>query len=209
MVERDLPASPSAPREVPADDITQLILDDHERFRRDFARLDDLQARRFVPATELAQVWEPLAALLDVHAIAEEEIFYPQLLRKGDDGTDETLDAVGDHNDIRDAVRDAERHPVGSDAWWEAVGQARAANDEHMAEEEREALADFRRNAAVGLRVSLGRRFHQFKTEHEGARGLDTSDRDPEGYVRAELARAERAQAGADPSLGIGSLKGR
>ena len=42
-------------------------------------------------------------------------------------------------------MRDAERHPVGSDAWWESVGRARVANDEHMAEEEREALADFRR----------------------------------------------------------------
>jgi hypothetical protein len=103
-------------------------------------------------------------------------------------------------------VHDANRHPVGSAEWWEAVGRARVANDEHMAEEEREALADFRRNAAVGLRVSLGRRFRQFKAEHPGARGLDTSDRDPQGYVAAERTRARRPS---DSSLGIGSLKGR
>lgn len=106
------------------DDITRLILDDHEVFRRDFARLDDLraeQATRQVAEVELSRVWDPLADLLDLHAIAEEE---------------------------------------------------------------REALADFRLHAAIGLRQSLGRRFRAFKAAHRDVRELDTS-------------------------LGIGSLKGR
>lgn len=196
------------PKTVP-DDITSLILDDHEIFRRGFARLDDLQAAGSagrVTEDELSGIWDPLADLLDLHAIAEEEIFYPQLLRKGAEGQDETLDAIGDHNDIRDGVREAGQHPVGSDAWWEAIGRARVANDEHMAEEEREALADFRRHAAIGLRQSLGRRFRAFKEEHRNVRELDTSDKDPEGYVRA-TAPAEPEPT--DTSLGIGSLKGR
>ncbi|MFC7658208.1 hemerythrin domain-containing protein [Pseudonocardia benzenivorans] len=94
-------------------------------------------------------MWQPLADHLDVHAVAEEEIFYPQLLRRGgDDAEDETLDAIGDHNDIRDGVHAAARHPIGTDAWWDAVQQARDANDEHMAEEENEGLPDFRLHAA-------------------------------------------------------------
>ncbi|WP_051342474.1 hemerythrin domain-containing protein [Pseudonocardia spinosispora] len=168
------------------DDITQIILDDHERFRRAFARLDELQGAESAPARDLARVWGPLAALLDVHAIAEEEIFYPHLLRKGDDAKEETLDAIGDHNDIRDAVHDAEREPVGCDAWWEAVGRARVANDEHMAEEEREGLADFRRNASIELRETLGRRFRDFEAEHRGGHDLDTSDKDPQTYVDSQ-----------------------
>jgi Hemerythrin HHE cation binding domain len=187
------------------DDITRLILDDHEIFRRDFARLDDLQARQ-AAAEELSRVWDPLADLLDLHAIAEEEIFYPQLLRKGTDARDETLDAIDDHNDIRDGVRDAGRQPVGSDGWWEAVGQTRVANDEHMAEEEREGLADFRLHAAIGLRQSLGRRFRAFKAEHRNVRELDTSDKDPEAYLREASPTGSSAP---DTSLGIGSLKGR
>ncbi|WP_051342800.1 hemerythrin domain-containing protein [Pseudonocardia spinosispora] len=187
------------------DDITRLILDHHEQFRREFALLDELQAAESAPAADLARVWEPLADLLDVHAIAEEEIFYPQLLRKGDDAREETLDAIGDHNDIRDAVHDAARQPTGSDAWWQAVGRARVANDEHMAEEEREGLADFRRNAASGLREALGRRFREFTARHQGARDLDTSDKDPERYVEGELPSPPTG----DSSLGIGSLKGR
>jgi hypothetical protein len=190
-----------------SDDVTQLILDDHERFRRAFARLDDLRATDQTSPSELSRVWDPLAELLDVHAIAEEEIFYPQLLRKGADGQDETLDAIGDHNEIRDGVHDAATQPVGSEAWWDAVGRARGANDEHMAEEERDALADFRLHAAIGLRESLGRRFRQFVAEHMGAGDLNTSDKDPRGYVQAHKPRSSRTPA--DYSLGIGSLKGR
>ncbi len=184
----------------PESDITRLILDDHDRFRRDFAALDDLQVGGAVD--ELRQAWAPLAALLDVHAAAEEKIFYPHLLRRGgDEAPEETLDAVGDHNDIRDAVAAAAEHEVGSEAWWAAVGQARAANTEHMGEEEDEALADFRRHADQALRAELGRRFLDFKREHAGGADLDVENVDPQRYV------AQHSPAPSDGSLGIGSLQ--
>jgi hypothetical protein len=91
------------------DDITALILADHEWFREQFAKLDDLQARNTVNRTVLEAVWRPLADKLDVHAYIEEKIFYPQLLKRGaDDPEGETLDAIGDHNDIRDGVRESQ-----------------------------------------------------------------------------------------------------
>src|SRR4051812_4447206 len=70
-------------------DITALILDDHDTFRRGFAALDvlagpDTDAEKL--EAELMAVWGPLADLLDVHAVAEEQIFYPNLLRKGAEG---------------------------------------------------------------------------------------------------------------------------
>ena len=187
-------------------DITALILDDHAWFRRQFAALDELQARDSDPR-ELARLWEPLAARLDVHALAEEKIFYPQLLAHGEDPEDETLDAIGDHNEIRDGVAQAERSPVGSGQWWEGVWAARRANDEHMGEEENEGLANFRLNATTGLRESLGRQFAEFLDAHPTTAGLDNTDKDPETYV-------ERIEERLDPSapatgLGIGSLKGQ
>jgi len=194
---------------VPVSDITQLILDDHTWFRQQFAALDELQAHQPLDTAAVLQVWEPLAARLDVHAVAEERIFYPQLLRVGENPEDETLDAIGDHNEIRDGVHDAARHPVGTDAWWAAVGQARAANDEHMGEEEREGLSDFRRHAPSGLRDALGAQFTDFMEAHPTADGLDVSDKDPQGYVR-EVERELTPPDGSPPvSLGIGSLKGR
>ncbi len=189
-------------------DITMLILADHNWFREQFARLDDLQARTPVRSDALEKVWRPLADKLDVHAYIEEKIFYPQLLKRGvDDPEGETLDAIGDHNDIRDGVRDANGVAIGTDEWWAAVGRAREANDEHMGEEEREGLSDFRRHAPVGLREALGQQYREFMAQHPTTKGLRIVDRDPQTYVNAVEPKTE--QIPKDTSLGIGSLKGQ
>lgn len=189
-------------------DITNLILADHEWFREQFARLDYLQARTAVKHDALERLWRPLADKLDVHAYVEEKIFYPQLLQRGvDDPEGETLDAIGDHNDIRDGVRDANEATTGSDEWWAAVGRAREANDDHMGEEEREGLSDFRRHAPAGLREALGRQYAEFMAQHFTTDGLRIVDRDPQAYVDAAEAKTDARPK--DTSLGIGSLKGQ
>ena len=77
-------------------DITDLILDEHGDFRRRFVELWDL--RHSGDPGAVAVVWQPLADLLEVHASAEEEIFYPVLLQRGsDEAPEETNDAIGDH----------------------------------------------------------------------------------------------------------------
>ncbi|UQX89088.1 hemerythrin domain-containing protein [Jatrophihabitans telluris] len=159
-------------------DITALIMDDHEWFRRQFARLDDANG-----VAELTAIWQPLAQRLDTHAEAEETIFYPSLLRKGDDAQEETDDAVRDHNKIRDAVAEAGKHPVGSDAWFEAVGHARTENTDHLGEEEDEGLPDFRKHASAQLRDELAHRWLAFYAEHPAGRGISGDDVDPEKYL--------------------------
>lgn len=187
-------------------DITMLILADHEWFREQFAKLDYLRARPGAKSSALETVWRPLADKLDVHAYIEEAIFYPQLLKRGvDDPEGETLDAIGDHNDIRDGVRDANAAEIGTNEWWAAVGRTREANDDHMGEEEREGLSDFRRHAPAGLREALGRQYGDFMAEHPTTRGLDIVDRDPQDYVDGIEGNAAPPK---DTSLGIGSLKG-
>ncbi|ORA19849.1 hemerythrin domain-containing protein [Mycobacterium arosiense] len=189
-------------------DITMLILADHEWFREQFALLDDLQAHRPDDRAALARVWGPLADKLDVHAYIEEKIFYPQLLKRGgDDAEGETLDAIGDHNDIRDGVRDAKAATIGSERWWAAVGRTRVANDDHMGEEEREGLSDFRRNAPIGLRDALGRQYSEFMAEHPTTEGLPIAARDPRRYV--EQFEEPSTAKPTDFSLHIGSLKGQ
>src|SRR5919206_3228740 len=128
-------------------DITEIILSQHHDQRRAFAQLDDIDPS---DTAALTAVWKRLRVLLEVHAEAEERFFYPVLLKVGkgavelpgatsdDDDTDEEVeDAVKDHNEIRDAVRAADEHEVGSEDWWKAVRSAREANDDHMGEEER------------------------------------------------------------------------
>ena len=190
-----------------------MILRDHVWFREQFIALYDLRGDSTDPAA-ISAVWDPLAARLDVHAAAEEEIFYPQLLARGvEDPEEETLDAIGDHNDIRDGVHDAARHPVASEAWWAAVAAAREANDEHMAEEEREGLADFRLHAPADLRERLGRELAEYLDRHPTTAGVDVEDKDPEEYVDEIEADLHPNDDGStarrtDGSLGIGSLRG-
>lgn len=161
-------------------DVTALIMDDHEWFRRQFARLDDAGT-----AEELAAIWHPLAQRLETHAQAEETIFYPALLRNGEDdeATDETTDAISDHNKIRDAIAEAGRHQVGGQPWFEAVGRARSENSEHLAEEEDEGLPDFRKHASPELRQRLGELWLQFYVAHPDGRSISTADVDPQEYL--------------------------
>jgi hypothetical protein len=166
-------------------DIVELILADHHEQRRMFALLDEIGD----DAERLAPVWDRLAILLEVHADAEEKLFYPRLLAVGegaggaDSAGDETTDAVRDHNDIRDGIRRAGRHSVGSGQWRQAVADTRVANSDHMAEEEREALADFRRHASLQVRHDLGVEFAVYEARH--ASGVPLTGKDPDSYVRS------------------------
>ena len=165
-------------------DITDVILDQHHEQRQMFAVLDELP-RDDVQA--LAAVWGRLAVMLEVHAEAEERFFYPRLLQLGKGNPDgevdeEVEDAVKDHNDIRDAVRATQDHEVGTDGWWTAVWEARKANDEHMAEEEREDLLDFRHHADLQTRHDIAVQFLAFEAQHPD--GVPIRDKDPEDYVR-------------------------
>ena len=186
-------------------DITQLVLDDHHEQRRLFAILEQIDRS---DTEALSAVWGRLAAFLEVHAAAEEAIFYPALLQVGIAARrrtgveDETLDAIGDHNEIRDSVAEVGRHPVGSDDWYAAVAAANLANGDHMAEEEREGLTDFRRLADLRRRHDLAVAFAAY--EARNVTGVQPVDKDPAAYVRqAEEGSARQA----DGSLGIGALK--
>jgi hypothetical protein len=186
-------------------DITQLILDDHHEQRRLFAILEQVGR---ADTEVLSAVWGRLAAFLDLHAAAEEEIFYPELLQVGlaahrAAGVEsETLDAIHDHNEIRDAVAEVARHAVGSDGWFDAVAGANLANSDHMAEEEREGLTDFRRLASLQRRHDLAVAFAAFEARHYA--GVTPHDRDPAEYVREAEAGLRPAASG---SLSIGSLR--
>lgn len=175
-------------------DITSLILEQHHEQRRMFAWLDDVERS---DCETLGKIWGQLHDLLEGHAEAEERHFYPELLKVGTGATDadsaeaETRDAIKDHNRLRDACAEANRHPVGSDQWFHAVRDARKENSDHMAEEERQALADFRCHANLQTRHELGLKFAAFWASHR--KDVDFPDKDPEKYIDSggELATAD------------------
>lgn len=174
-------------------DITQLILDDHRDQRHLFALIEQIDP---ADTDALAALWRRLAALLDAHAEAEERFFYPTLLAVGHGANDapsqqeETEDAIKDHNEIRDAAAEVDKHNVGSGAWFKALGEANKANGDHMAEEERQGLTDFRRHASLQQRHDLGVRFAAFGAAH--LHGVPPVNKDPDTYVETggDIAKA-------------------
>ncbi len=173
-------------------EITALILSEHEVFRREFARLDDL------PPEELEAAWASLADSLEVHASGEEDMFYPLLAQAGREEADDARSQVHDHNEIRDSVRAVAEQEVGSEGWWTAVRNAQEVNAEHMAEEERESLPSFREAVDAEQRGELGMRWLEFHDQHEGARGLSGEDEDPDALV--ETARQAAAGVASVPN---------
>lgn len=165
-------------------DVTELILNDHHDQRRLFSYLDEIDRSQ---TGALDAVWGRLAILLDVHAAAEEKLFYPRLLQIGtggggeDSAASETIDVIKDHNEIRDAVRRVAGHDTGSNDWWDAVVAAREANSDHIAEEERQDLADFRHHASLQERHDIAVAFAAFEARHAG--GMDVEDHDPKMWV--------------------------
>jgi hypothetical protein len=161
-----------------ATDITDLILSDHEKFRAAFAELETLTDK-----AELGRRWLQLATDLEVHATAEEQIFFPVLLRNVDDIESATKDAIKDHNKIRDASRATGSPDVASDAWWDAVREARKQTLDHLKEEESDDLPAFRKNVDDGTRSELGAAWGDYHAQHPNGKGLSGKDKDPQEYV--------------------------
>jgi hypothetical protein len=188
-------------------DITQLILDDHHEQRRRFAILEQIDSAN---VAALSDIWARLAVFLEVHAAAEEAIFYPELVSLAigpqplSSAEPETIDAIHDHNEIRDTIALVAGHQAGSPGWRAAVAAVNLANSDHMAEEEREGLTDFRRRVSLAERHALAVAFADFEARNFA--GVRPVDRDPAGYVRQQE-EAARARVGPG-SLGIGNLKG-
>ena len=168
-------------------EITALVLAEHEVFRREFAALDDLTGQ------DLAAAWGALHAKLEVHAVAEEELFYPLLAQEAD-GEQETAEGVHDHNAIRHAAAAVQEHEIGSEAWWEAVRAVRQVNADHMAEEETDFFPPFKEAVDDEQREALGMRWLAFHDEHEQAEGLSGEDADVAEVVATEVPEG-------DPSL--------
>ncbi len=58
-------------------------------------------------------------------------------------------DAIADHDDFRQEVREARLHAAGSAIWWRVVAAALWASSDHVAREQRGALPTFGRPAVT------------------------------------------------------------
>jgi hypothetical protein len=130
-------------------DIIEVILADHKRIRRLLRALDDAARYGEDPYAGwmLAPMWCRLADLLQLHAEAEEEICYLALFGQGRTRP-RRWDAIADHDDFREDLWEASARRRFCDLVARIASALRASSD-HVAREERGALAAFGRRAVT------------------------------------------------------------
>ncbi|WP_394269862.1 hemerythrin domain-containing protein [Qipengyuania sp.] len=169
-------------------DIVDAILHDHADQRRLFAALDEARG----DIDSLGKIFDRLRNHLESHAQAEENFFYPQLLRDGEGAADSdsaeetTEDAIDDHNEIAEAMEAAAKLTVGSQEWWDQVDEANVRNSKHLSEEERQGLPDFRRTVDAELRRTLGVRYLAFQSAHDA--DYTRRKKDVDSYIEENAA---------------------
>jgi hemerythrin HHE cation binding domain-containing protein len=158
----------------PPADICELVMADHRRIRRLSAALDDTARWDGGSGSMLAHAWLRLAGLLEAHAAAEEEICYLPMARYRADAAENRRAAIADHDDIREAIREASLHQPGSGPWRRAVRAALAMSADHLDREEHGLLAESLDGLTMVQRRELGRQWRAFVA----AWRLDAASRD-------------------------------
>ena len=154
-------------------DITALILADHNWFRAQFAKLDNLQAQRSVDTPHSSESGVHSATSSTYTRTSRRRSSTPNFCSgapttpKAKHSTPSAITTT-----FATVYATPNAAPAGTEEWWAAVGRTRVANDDHMGEEEREGLSDFRRHAPIGLREALGRQYSEFMAQHPTTKGL-------------------------------------
>ena len=140
-------------------DVVDLILDDHRRFEALLRELRDSSSDR-------EAVRRAFSALHVAHALAEEELVYPKLRRKG---------AVSEHEAEHGQEEHAEGHEAllavlelkGTDtqAFDDAVEELATAVNHHLTEEELTILNPAREEVGDQVRAELGEAFAKRRNE--------------------------------------------
>lgn len=153
-------ASPGKRQDGPADALA-LLRHDHDRVRQLFAEFERLRGIEDEDE-HIADLVDDICYELTLHAIVEEELFYP-LLRAGDDD-DEMLDeAEVEHAGVRELVSQLETMYPGDEHFEATVAVLAEEVEHHVAREEAE-IFEAARASGIDL-VALGRRIEARRRE--------------------------------------------
>jgi len=152
-------------------DIVELILAEHARISDLIEQLGSAMRHtgRAAPRSEPGRAWAPLAAFLQFHIDAAEEIAYQAWASAEPGATSAIMQEVAIGADIREAVQEARLSLTGSRSWYLAVQAACRAAESHIANLECAPLTRFQVHIAPMARRDLGRQWVAFKA----ARALD------------------------------------
>ena len=92
-------------------DIIELVLEDHQAVA---ALFDKLQAA--TSADDQTALYAQAKDALERHASAEEKVLYPRVRKEVPEGKEESKDAIEEHDQIRESLKEVEEHDAGSRA---------------------------------------------------------------------------------------------
>lgn len=159
-----VPARRSGSSTAASADIADLIRASRRHIARWRAWFGELRHRTDPAAgRDLAVTWDTVAAQIDLHMRAEEEICGPTVYRAAPHGAALTRQIRDTHADIRELIAEASLQRPGSPQWQDLVSAALSAWDRHCDEEEHGPEAEWLRRADPALRRQLARQWRAFR----------------------------------------------
>lgn len=104
-----------------------------------------------------------MRSAFELHSAAEEKVLYPRVKREAIDGKEEVVDALEEHAEIHESIKEVSEHEPGSELIQLAVAQLVATTKHHVGVEETELLPDFLANSERSEREELGEEFEEAK----------------------------------------------
>src|SRR5206468_12383998 len=140
-------------------DLFELLSQDHREVDELFEKIEKTDNRG---ARRREQLFQELREELERHTRLEEGIFYPEL--KGHCDTKELVDeALVEHGEIKQMLREIGRLSAEDDQWSEMVNELKMAVQHHVREEEERTFPAARQELHPGRIDGLGRQTEQMK----------------------------------------------
>lgn len=143
-------------------DAVALLKQDHDEVKAMFKQYEELGDRAFASKQKLA---EKICLELTKHAIAEEEIFYPAVRAKAEDGDDMVDEATVEHASAKDLIAQIHAMDPHDDLYDAKVKVLGEYIDHHVKEEEQE-MFKAAKEAKLDM-VALGEQIQARKDEIE------------------------------------------
>jgi hemerythrin-like domain-containing protein len=146
-------------------DVFALLKEDHDRVAEMLETIDKTTERA---AKGREETFTRLKAELDLHAMIEEEVFYPTL-EEADETKDITLEAYEEHRLVKQLLTELEQDPKNTEEWTAKFTVLKENVEHHVEEEEGEMFKKARQALSKEEIDELTRRVEQAKRQNKAA----------------------------------------
>ena len=146
-------------------DVFALLKEDHDRVAEMLEKIEKSTERA---AKGREETFTRLKADLDLHAMIEEEVFYPSL-EEADETRDITLEAYEEHRLVKQLLSELEQEPKDTEEWTAKFMVLKENVEHHVEEEEGEMFKKARQALTKEEIDALTKRVEQAKQQNKAA----------------------------------------